>query len=135
MGCSVTGASKCSNQDNGKTRIPQFKCTCNPGYGGELCDVNCNSKGLKKSKDDPGLPLTVGLSRNNFKASGSIHANSGPPMVSYSTMAKPFIFNVNHGGFENVWISQQNGQKWIEIDLGEFEPVITWELFALRQTY
>ena len=46
-----------------------------------------------------------------------------PFMASYSTVTPPFMFNVISGGFENVWTSQLNGQKWIEIDLGQSRTI------------
>lgn len=120
--CSEDGLSKCSNLDNGKTRLPGFTCKCKPGFAGKLCNIKCDSKGLKK-KDELGLPLTIGLNKNSFKSSGSINKNFGPFLASYSTVTAPFMFNVISGGFENVWTSQLNGQKWIEIDLGQSRTI------------
>ena len=61
----------------------------------------------------------------NFRL-GTVYFNIialSPFLASYSTVTAPFMFNVISGGFENVWTSQLNGQKWIEIDLGQSRTI------------
>ena len=40
-------------------------------------------------------------------------------MYSVPNSIPQFHFNSIVGGFENVWISQASGEKWISIDLGD----------------
>lgn len=120
--CSTAGTKACINEKNSNTNLPGLHCSCKEGYKGELCDIKCNTN---QFKNEVGFPLTLGIPPSNYQASSTIGVGFEPKMAQHSRKMASAVYQFDNdiGWFDNIWMSKPDGQKWIQIDLGDIRTV------------
>jgi len=124
--CDTNGSlQSCTNRNEQGAIIKNggYRCICRSNWAGELCNIDCDNK--KEPK-----PLTIGLDPlETFDSSGFIHQEFSHVKAYYSDANeggryKPLVFNVEFGGFPNVWMSNISDEQWLSIDLGTSRSVL-----------